>query len=234
MAQQMAEPPGQGAGPPQGKEPRTPLRKSLFGMPSDTSPISIQLVALTFGAALLGYLLLVVYAVQERAVGVFAVGALVALAATAIASVGGFLFGLPRYSAVLAVPVSDSASLAESSMTAAAEAQGAAGVYTPSNNLEQVSDWLTKLLLGAGLVQLGRVGRWLGGFIDGLAGAFTSGDAASVPSAAKVIAGSLLAFYSAFGFLFGYIITTIWYRRRLEATMRHIAARASHRRGSSQ
>ncbi len=227
-------PPQQSAGSPQGEKPRTPLRKAIFRMPSDTSPITLQLVVLTFAAALLGYLLLLIYAWQERAVGVFAVGALVALAATAIASVGGFLFGLPRYSPVLAVPVSDSAGPAESSMTAVAGAQGAAGVYTPSSNLEQVSDWLTKLLLGAGLVQLGRVGRWLGGFIDRLAGAFTSGDTAAVPSTAKAIAGSLLAFYSAFGFLFGYIVTTIWYRRRLEATIRHLAARAGQKGESSQ
>jgi len=198
------------------------------------SPFSVWLVVLTFGAALFGYLLLAAYAWQERALKVFAVGALVALAAAAIAAVGGFLFGLPRYSSVLTVPVSDSASPTESSITAAAEMQRAAGVYAPSNNLEQVSDWLTKLLLGAGLVQLGRVGRWLGGFINGLTGALTSGDTSTVPSAAKVVAGSLLGFYSAFGFLFGYIVTTIWYRRRLEATMRHIAARARDEGGSSQ
>jgi hypothetical protein len=231
MAQESAQP---SAGSPQAKKPGTPARKAIFGIPSDMSPFSVWLVVLTFSAALFGYLLLAAYAWQERAIKVFAVGALVALAATAIASVGGFLFGLPRYSSVLTIPVSDSASRTESSITAAAEAQSAAGVYTPSNNLEQVSDWLTKLLLGAGLVQLGRVGRWLGGFINGLTGALTSSNTSAVPSAAKVVAGSLLGFYSAFGFLFGYIVTTIWYRRRLEATMRHIAARARDKGGSPQ
>lgn len=101
-------------------------------------------------------------------------------------------------------------------MTAAAEVQASASIYSPSNNLEQVSDWLTKLLIGAGLVQLGHVGRWLGGFINALACGLMSGDSNVTSPAAKIVAGSLVGFYTAFGFLFGYIVTTLWYRRRLE------------------
>jgi hypothetical protein len=36
------------------------------------------------------------------------------------------------------------------------------------------------------------------------------------PAAAKVFAGSLLGFNAALGFLFGYIMTTTWYRAVLE------------------
>jgi hypothetical protein len=159
---------------------------------------------------------LATYAFQQRSVEVFAVGFLVALGTSAAAAVGGFLFGLPRYNAVLAVPVSGASTAAESSMSAADEARATAGIYTPSNNLEQVSDWLTKLLLGAGLVQLGRIGRWFSKFIDGLAAAFVGQTGQATLATARTIAGSLIVFYAAFGFLFGYIITTLWYRQRLE------------------
>jgi hypothetical protein len=177
---------------------------------------SLQLLVLASCATLAGVVLLAAYAWQERSLRIFAVGALVTLAATAAGSVAGFLFGLPRYSPVLAVPVSEAESPAQSSLTAAAQARAAAGIYTPSNNLEQVSDWLTKLLLGAGLVQLGHIGNWFGGFLDGLASAMTSAPG-SVPPIAHAIAGSIIVFYTSYGFLFGYIITTLWYRRRLEA-----------------
>jgi hypothetical protein len=177
------------------------------------SPISVLLMIVIGAAALFATLLLGMYTWQEKAVKVFAVGTLLALAATAVASVVGFLFGLPRYS--------ESTGPNGSSISAKARA---AGLYVPSNNLEQVSDWLTKLLLGAGLVQLGHMGRWLGGFTDGLARAFVSGNAELIPPTAKVLAASLLAFYSALGFLSGYIVTSIWYRRRLQETVRSVLA----------
>jgi hypothetical protein len=206
-------------GSPQTEKQSTSEQQFRFKIPADTSPFSILLMILTGTFATAAILLLAAYAWNERAFEVFAVGALMALAVTGIASVVGFLFGLPRYSDS---PGPDGLSIA-------AEAR-AAGLYVPSNNLEQVSDWLTKLLLGAGLVQLGRVGRWLGGFIDGVAGAFTTDS--TITSTARVLAASLLAFYSAFGFLFGYIVTSIWYRRRLQETTRHVLEEIHHRERS--
>lgn len=216
-------------GSPQIEKP-SPSRKRSLSPPEGTSPFTLWLIRLVAVAALIATLLLGVYAWQESSIQVFAVGAFMALATTGIASAVGFLFGLPRYS--------DSVGPAGSRATVAAEAR-ALGLYVPSNNLEQVSDWLTKLLLGAGLVQLGRVGRWLDGLIEELAGALAGPGANPIPSTAKVLAASLLAFYSALGFLSGYIVTSLWYRRRLQETMRHIYLEAviteeeSHRRMDS-
>lgn len=41
--------------------------------------------------------------------------------------------------------------------------------FAPSTNLAEISDWLTKLLLGAGLVELGRLGRPLTELINNVA-----------------------------------------------------------------
>ncbi|WP_147572903.1 response regulator transcription factor [Cellulomonas massiliensis] len=62
---------------------------------------------------------------------------LVMLATASVAAILGLIFGVPR---------------ARTDFSAAASER-----YASNSNLEQISDWLTKLLVGAGLVQLGRV-----------------------------------------------------------------------------
>ncbi|SCE76315.1 hypothetical protein [Micromonospora mirobrigensis] len=158
-----------------------------------------KLMLLVAGIFAGGVLLLAGYAWQQRSATVFAVGTLVALAASAVGVLAGFLFGLPRY-----VPAAGAATVAELR----------AGTYTPGNNLEQVADWLTKLLLGAGLTQLGRFGGWFGAFTAALGGALV-GPGGSDPSGARVLAGSVIVLYPALGFLFGYVLTTLWYLRNL-------------------
>jgi hypothetical protein len=89
--------------------------------------------------------------------------------------------------------------------------------FLPSSNLAEISDWLTKLLLGAGLVELTRLGQPLSKLIDnvarGLGGATASG---AVTESAVVIAGAILITYVALGFLGGYLTTSFWYARALQ------------------
>jgi hypothetical protein len=86
--------------------------------------------------------------------------------------------------------------------------------FLPSTNLAEISDWLTKLLLGAGLVSLTRLGQPLGELIDnvarGLGGETASG---GVTESAVVIAGAILITYVALGFLGGYLTTAFWYAK---------------------
>jgi hypothetical protein len=123
------------------------------------------------------------------------VGMLTAIAALLIGCLIGFLFGIPR------VVSSGQVRLGQSSE------------YAPSSNLSEVSDWLTKLLLGAGLVQLTHLGAPLGDLIDHVAAALYVGTAYAGP--AKVTAGTIIFGYVAIGLLDGYVVTTMWYQRRL-------------------
>ena len=119
----------------------------------------------------------------------------------------GFIFGLPRYSNTPVVTVPSGASEDETTAAAKTAVNATSGLLTPSNNLEQVADWLTKLLIGAGLVQLGAIGTWVSSFINDLAVAFSVSD--GPPSeAAKIVAGSILGFSVSIGFVFGYLLTT--------------------------
>ena len=122
------------------------------------------------------------------------VGLLTSLAALVTGYMAGFLFGIPR--------VVSSGALRQTSTE-----------YTPSSNLAEVSDWLTKLLLGAGLVQLTRLGAPIGQLIDNVADGLHS-TAASAGSA-KVAAGSILFGYAIMGVLVGYVVTTLWYQKKI-------------------
>ena len=98
--------------------------------------------------------------------------------------------------------------------------QGDAGQVsqlTPSTNLAEISDWLTKLLLGAGLVELTRLGHPLSSLIDAVARGLQGVPAGSAVSGTPVVvAGSILVMYVVLGFLDGYIVTTLWYGKYLQ------------------
>ena len=92
----------------------------------------------------------------------------------------------------------------------------ASSPFEPSTNLSEVSDWLTKLLLGAGLVQLTHLGQPLGQLINAVAfGLGRSPEVGTPDNSAQVIAGSLLVSYFVLGFLDGYVVTTLWYGTKL-------------------
>jgi hypothetical protein len=87
----------------------------------------------------------------------------------------------------------------------------------PSTNLAEISDWLTKLLLGAGLVELTRLGQPLSELIDNVARGLGGTTAAGgVTESAVVIAGAILITYVTLGFLGGYLTTAFFYGEALQ------------------
>lgn len=159
--------------------------------------------------------LLALYAWAERSLSIFAVYTMVAWAAGSIGFIAGFLFALPRSMPELTVPAGDG-QYEDSKITNSDRQVRHAQKFRPNNNLEQISDWLTKLLIGAGLVQLGAVGHGLNGIVGFIATA-SVGHASSHPAtSARVVAGSVIIFYGVLGFLLGYVSTGVSYRRVLE------------------
>ena len=127
-----------------------------------------------------------------------AVGMLTALAAMLVGFFAGFLIGVPR-------------------IVSSGQARLSNRRFSPSTNLAEISDWLTKLLLGAGLVSLSRLGAPIGRLIDDVAGGLhgvTSNPA--IIQAAKVTAGTIMIAFAVLGLLVGYIVTSTWYERRIE------------------
>ena len=93
----------------------------------------------------------------------------------AIGAIVGFLFGIPR---VLSKPGS---------------------TFAANTNLEQVSDWLTKIMVGVGLVELGQIPTQVNRLAEVMSPSF-----GGAPEGASVATGVILVF-SAGGFLIGYI-----------------------------
>jgi hypothetical protein len=137
------------------------------------------------GALAVALLLLVIHssAAGDRAIVLFAVELVLGLAALLGAGLLGFLFGIPR---TPKLPAADGGG------------RQATASYEPNNNLEQVSDWLTKILVGAGLVELDDLRGSLSDIGAGIARAVDGGTATSAVAQLIIVAFSVIGFVGAF------------------------------------
>ncbi|QYG07484.1 response regulator [Janthinobacterium sp. PAMC25594] len=134
----------------------------------------------------------------------------------------GFLFGIPRSlpsGTVNAAPPDERANGKgrPTDEPPAAGAEAAAG--NPSNtlflgtptpmeinsNLVEVSDWLTKIIVGVGLIEL----KSLPGSARSMAAFIAPSLATDTPTAMAMVGGIML-FFSVHGFLIGYLLTRIY------------------------
>jgi hypothetical protein len=137
----------------------------------------------------------------------FAAGCLLALAAAMVGSITGFLFGLPR-SARTDVVTREANPPAGDSQRVAMESRSSG--YRANTNLEDISDWLTKILVGVGLTQLSAIPSGFQSLVDAVKVAMGVGND-SAP-----IAGSVLVAY----LLIGFLSTYLWARTRLGLALR--------------
>lgn len=137
---------------------------------------------------------------------VAAVAVLVGAAAFLVGGLLGFIFGIPR-----SLSAEDGPAPERAPTTNADAANGDTGprapAYRSNTNLEQISDWLTKILVGVGLVQLGTLVKETGNLVDFLSPAL--GDEPSTPSFAL----ALLLLYTISGFLIVYLLTRVYLGR---------------------
>jgi len=124
---------------------------------------------------------------QQTGTAMFAVGLVVAAAAMLSGGLIGFVFGVPRM-------------LTADSPERRTDVSGAVVANT---NLEQISDWLTKILVGVGLTQFQAIGNAAQDLFDALAPSF--GGAGT----GKAFAGGLVTFSAAFGFVTGWLYTRL-------------------------
>jgi len=150
--------------------------------------------ALNFTVVLLLLGLLVVAGAAEKSV---AGGVLAAGAAAMAGALLGLLFGIPKTATVESLPAAGQA---------AGQAPAVTQVPRPGNTgLEQVADWLTKLLLGAGLTQIGPIGQHLWRLSEYIGGAvFGDGDGAG-----RVLGLALVIFFGGAGFIGGWLATKL-------------------------
>lgn len=151
-----------------------------------------------------GLLVILVFSTNATSIAMFASTAAVAgLVAGASAMAGallGFLFGIPR-ALQAGERVTPETTTSNASASTGPEQKAAYGANT---NLEQISDWLTKILVGVGLTQLGN----LGGALQSVTAFIAPG--LQVTGHPEVMALAILLYFSISGFLFGYLWTRLY------------------------
>jgi len=120
----------------------------------------------------------------------------------------GFLFAIPRSR-------QQDASVAGSGELRAAERDSTkepgrkrVSDYSANTNLEQISDWLTKILVGASLVQIRTIWESASGLAALLAPALGG-------ATARPVALCLMGFSACWGFFFVYLFTRLWLPKAL-------------------
>jgi hypothetical protein len=151
----------------------------------------------------------------SKFVGLLGTLGLLAFAAFCIGSVLGFLFGIPK-------------SISEDKKPPASEIDPLLPpeqrrLYRSNTNLEEMSDWLTKIIVGAGLVGakdlVDSIGRLIGMIAESLAGA----------PFVDVVAGSIMVASLVLGFFTIYLLTRLFLAgafTRAETTLRQSAIKA--------
>lgn len=144
-------------------------------------PVTLIVPGLLLMANIAGFLALVI-GVPGR-LGLAYLWAMGCIAAGALI---GFLFGVPR-----------------------ANPAAATGQFLHNTNVEAVSDWLTKILVGVSLVNL----QAIGAFVDRQAGEL--GPALAAP---KAFATGLIVYFFVIGLIQGYILTRMFLPRQFGLT----------------
>ena len=128
-------------------------------------------------------------------------------AAFFVGTIAGFLFGVPKVvagytdTALTAKQVNNPQTAPSSAGTTQQESH-----YRINTNLEDISDWFTKIILGLGLANIGSVVTFVDGAGDATAAAMAQ------PQGAKVMAISGMVY----AFVSGFLIVYIWTRTSLK------------------
>jgi CheY-like chemotaxis protein len=141
-----------------------------------------------------GFIGILVYALASAGnfLSIASVGTMVAGASLLVGGFVGFLFGIPR-------------TLVYDRLPSVAEARNSdedgrrLPEFDPNTNLEQISDWLTKILVGVGLTQLGRIPQTLEQAANAIEGGL-----GSAPQN-HVFALAILIYFPMCGFFVGYL-----------------------------
>jgi len=189
----------------QSLSPRAKIQEKLLRRNLLRTGLSLLTWLLVGTGALLIYSLTACYSNGQCATSgwnIFSIGLLLALASASSGGLLGFLFGIPRTLAKEPWNNKDKNQSAPDSQATGnkPEEKGTAG-QAVNTNLEEISDWLTKILVGAGLVQLQNIPEML----HKVGTHFQT----SLGNSELVILGVVINF-SVWGFFSGYLLTRLF------------------------
>jgi uncharacterized membrane protein len=121
-------------------------------------------------------------------------GGLWGMACLACGALIGFVFGVPRW--------------------VGSRADRRDELYRPNANIEKLSDWLTKIVVGVGLVEFHQIGPtigWLSGIFA--AGAALKSGRTGTPEEAKALAAGIVVYFFVTGMIQGFLLTRMFLSR---------------------
>jgi uncharacterized membrane protein len=151
-------------------------------------PVALLVPALLLIANCAGFL-----AIATGAQGHFGAASLWAMSCIASGALIGFLFGVPRINP--SVPLT--------------------GRLVPNANVEAVSDWLTKILVGVGLVNFQAIGSFI---------ARLSVDVGRATDTDPAFATGLIVYFFVIGIIQGYILTRMFLTAQFQRELSQAAA----------
>jgi hypothetical protein len=170
--------------------------------------------------AAFGVVLILLYSLRFRSsdqmLRIFGVGMLVACAALLSGFLLGFIFAIPRKRGA-----EEKGGTTDSKGVDAPGFRIQRAAFDHNFNLVEISDWLTKIIVGVGLVELHSIPEKLGLLSYYLAPGLlpapcVGGDPCSEPLIAGQAAGlAILIFFSSLGFLVGFVWTMVYFMRDL-------------------
>lgn len=173
--------------------------KFWHNLPNDPWMILVVAYAICFLAAITAVSL---YATSQNNTGqVIALASLFGSGATVAGALLGFLFALP-HSITVGIPTGKDGQ--------SRELRGI--TVRPNTNLEEVSDWITKIIVALTLTQLGKIPSAAGRLFEML-GRSLGGSPQDV-----AFAGSLVVFCSIVGFFMGWLTTRMFIGRWMAAS----------------
>ena len=186
-------------------------------LPNESGPILVTAYAICFLAAITAVSL---YASSQDDPGqVIALASLFASGAIVAGALLGFLFALP-HSITVGIPTGKDGQTRE-----------LRGVTVrPNTNLEEVSDWITKIIVALTLTQLGKIPSAAGRLFEML-GRSLGGSQQDV-----AFAGSLVVFCSIVGFFMGWLTTRMFIGRWMSVSDEPLedASAEAAKRGDTQ
>jgi len=118
---------------------------------------------------------------------ILSISLILSAASMACGALLGFLFGIPK-------TLQQNSELSADTKTD----------YLANTNLEQISDWLTKIIVGVSLTQIGKAPRYLDQFGNELSKALAN------DQSSKIASITLLVFFGVVGFMFGFLTTRLF------------------------
>ena len=142
-----------------------------------------------------GAALLIVYAGYAgsfaKSVSDFAVIFAVALASLMLGGLGGFLFAIPRR-------LQDNVAAPAVDPNSATPRERTRSLYSANTNLEQISDWLTKIIVGIGLIEFRNISDRIAAIGGEISKSLGTPNQVAFPVA-------IIIFFTICGFLIGYL-----------------------------